>query len=320
MARKNIYTYLDLAADTLRRAGKPLTSEEIWQLSLQYGLTRRLRKIGKTPWATIQSRIYVNMRDDPDSPFTRIGRRPVRLFLKELAEKVSPNDLEKQASRPEEVTITRLSERSLHPVLAYFAYAQLGVYCKTIKHERSSKTKKSEWLHPNVVGLYMPVDAWEEETLALSREIGATITQLYAFEMKLNVAFANLRESFFQAVSNSSWANEGYLVAARFSTDGEFQSELKRLSDAFGIGVIRLDIEDPDSSEVVYRSRQRTELDWETINKLAALNPDFKHFMRAVQDALKIHRINPGDFDPLESEPERLVARLAGQRGPSRGK
>ena len=85
---------------------------------------------------------------------------------------------------------------------------------------------------------------------------------------------------------------------------------MKRLSDAFGIGIMHLDTDDPDSSEIVYRSRQRSDLDWETINKLAALNSDFKTFMTVVQDTLKIHRINPTDFDPLISDSETLAQAL----------
>jgi hypothetical protein len=304
------YTYRDLIRDTLRAVGKPLTGEEIWRYASDRGYAGKVRSVGKTPWATIVAQIYVSIANDPQTPFMKVGRRPVRFFLTELASSISAEDLRKQALRPEESTQTRLRERDVHPLLVYFAYSQLGVHCKTIQHERSSKTSKSEWLHPDVVGPYMPVDNWETVTLELSREIGAPVARLYAFELKLEVNFGNLRESFFQAVSNASWANEGYLAALRFSADPEFEAELKRLSDAFGIGIIRLDAEDPDASEIVYRSRNRAELDWETINKLASLNPDFADFTRAVRDALKIHRISPADFDGVPSDADELVAVL----------
>lgn len=44
----------------------------------------------------------------------------------------------------------------------------------------------------------------------------------------------------FQAVSNSSWANEGYLVVLQ-EIDSEVLSELRRLNQSFGIGVIKLE-------------------------------------------------------------------------------
>ena len=65
------------------------------------------------------------------------------------------------------------------------------------------------------------------------------------WSLKKRLSFSNLREAFFQAVSNSSWANEGYLVAADISTDEDFQAELHRLSASFGIAIIQLDIEQP---------------------------------------------------------------------------
>ena len=61
--------------------------------------------------------------------------------------------------------------------------------------------------------------------------------------MKKTLNFTNLREYYFQAVSNSSWANEGYIVALGIDEDDSFLAELKRLNNAFGIGVIKLNAE-----------------------------------------------------------------------------
>ena len=61
--------------------------------------------------------------------------------------------------------------------------------------------------------------------------------------MKKTLNFTNLREYYFQAVSNSSWANEGYSVALDIDEDDSFLAELKRLNNAFGIGVIKLNAE-----------------------------------------------------------------------------
>ena len=106
---------------------------------------------------------------------------------------------------------------------------------------------------------------------------------MYSFEIKKDLGFHNLRESFFQAVSNSSWANEGYLVSANIDQDEELLSELKRLSTAFGIGVIKLDIDDPDASEITFLAKHKGDLDWDTINKLANDNPDFSKFLKRIK-------------------------------------
>lgn len=310
MARHSGYRFIDLADEVLARTGRPLTGEEIWEHAEVLGVSKKLNSAGKTPWATLSARLFTETIANPNSRFIRVGQRPVRFFLKSLAGTLSEIELEKEAHRPESKESTRLRERDVHPLLCYFAFTQLTVQCKTIRHERSQKAKKSEWLHPDLVGLFLPVQAWEKETLSLGQSLGSPIAKLYGFELKLEVDFSNLRESFFQAVSNTSWANEGYLVATRFSTDAEFRAELKRLSDAFRIGIIRLDTRDPDASEIVHRSQEKTELDWETINKLTALNPDFKRFAQVVQNSLRIHEINKSDFDPVPDDPDELAKSL----------
>ncbi len=84
-----------------------------------------------------------------------------------------------------------------------------------------------------------------------------------------------LREYFFQAVSNSSWANEGYLVASSISNDSDFLEDLQRLSNAFGIGVIRLDIEYAAQSEILFQAQQRETLDWSSmVDRLANMITD----------------------------------------------
>ena len=50
--------------------------------------------------------------------------------------------------------------------------------------------------------------------------------KIYSFEMKKYLSIANLREYYFQAVSNSSWANEGYLVALNIDKNDKELMEL----------------------------------------------------------------------------------------------
>ena len=193
----------------------------------------------------------------------------------------------------------RYPERELHPFLTYFARTYMGIYVKTIYHEKSNKKEYSQWLHPDMVGVYFSIEEWKSEVIDFSREIGSPSIKLYSFEIKRELGFHNLRESFFQAVSNSSWANEGYLVAANIDKDEELLSELKRLSTSFGIGIIKLDIDDPDSSEVVLPARQKMELDWETINKLAKENPDFRNFLKRIKIDLSSKEIRKEEYDKV---------------------
>ena len=147
----------------------------------------------------------------------------------------------------------KYTERDLHKVLSYFAYNYMRVYTKTIFHEKSKKKDKgaNEWLHPDLVGFYFPLKEWEKQVLELSSNTGSTPIRLYSFEMKKSLDFNNIRAAFFQTVSNSSWANESYLVAADISNDSEFLEELKRLSASFGIGIIKLNVQEPDDSNII---------------------------------------------------------------------
>ncbi len=91
--------------------------------------------------------------------------------------------------------------------------------------------------------------------------------RLWSFEVKKELNNSNIRSSFFQAVSNSSWANEGYLVATSISTN-EVEEELRMLSALHGIGVILLNPENPTESEILLPARRRPEVDWQSINRI----------------------------------------------------
>ena len=109
-------------------------------------------------------------------------------------------------------------------------------------HEKSKKAGYNEWIHPDMVGFYLPLDDWRPDVIELNRLSDNNSLRLFSFELKRSLTKGNYREAFFQAVSNSSWAHEGYLVAAEILQDDEFLSELERLSLSFGIGIIHLDL------------------------------------------------------------------------------
>jgi hypothetical protein len=112
-----------------------------------------------------------------------------------------------------------------------------------------------------------------------------------------------LRSSFFQAVSNSSWASEGYLVALEVDPDGDFQDELRRLNSAFGIGIIHLNPNQVDQSEIIFPSRIETTIDWNMVNKLAEKNRQFRSFLKSVTEDIGLERVkNDSEYDVFLSE------------------
>ncbi|MBI4325105.1 MAG: hypothetical protein HY674_07555 [Chloroflexi bacterium] len=297
-------TFLGLAEKILNEDKRPLSPAEMWKIAVAKEFVSLLDSEGKTPAVTLYSAIYTDARDNPDSIFIKIGARPARYFLKSLAQSARPAELEKAASA--EAALPELydyDEADLHPFLAYYAKMYFKAYTKTIKHNTSRKKEFGEWVHPDVIGVYYPVEDWRSEVLDLSAATGNIAVKLYSFEIKKSLSFSNLREAYFQAVSNSSWAHEGYLVAADISSDEDFRAELRRLSAAFGIGVIELGLDDPDSSEVLFPAHERDALDWDTLNKLT-MNKDVQELLTRIKNDLQTKEVIREKYDRVLSREE----------------
>jgi uncharacterized protein len=304
-------SYLDLAVEVLKTARQPLTYQEMWEAAKTSGVSAQIKTTGKTPWQTLGAQLYVDVRDNPESQFIKVGKRPARFFLKSRQSEI-PSDLVSEIEKKEakQAAITpKFKERDLHPLLAYFAYANpsfnrgRSIYTKTILHEKSVKQGYNEWVHPDMVGFYLPLEDWRPEVIEFNRLSDNNSIRLFSFEIKKALSKANYRESYFQAVSNSSWAHEGYLVAAEVLQDDDFLAELERLAASFGIGIIHLDPADIDSSSVLYPARVKGTLDWETINKLCDQNPDFEKFVEDVKIDFESKRIHRAEYDEVIRDP-----------------
>ncbi|MGD0901164.1 MAG: HTH domain-containing protein [Thermoguttaceae bacterium] len=304
------YSFLDLAYDVLKQAKQPMTYQEIWQFGHDKGLSAKLETAGKTPWQSLGARLYVEVRDNDGGRFIKVGNRPMRFFLKERAEEL-PADVISKIEKDEGKKAERKTayhERDLHPLLTYFAYANpafnrgRSIYTKTILHEKSIKVGYNEWIHPDMVGFFLPLDDWQPNVIEFNRLSDKNALRLFSFEIKKGLTKANYRESYFQAVSNSSWAHEGYLVAIDILQDDDFLAELQRLTSSFGIGIIHLDPADIDGSRILYPSRLRESLDWETINKLCEQNPDFDNFLRDVKIDFESKRIHRSEYDEVAKD------------------
>lgn len=167
-------------------------------------------------------------------------------------------------------------ERSLHRLLSNYLLGN-NILSKTIIHESSNKSDQAQkWVHPDMVG----VEFYEFQESSTRSLLKTTETKeyiaLYSYELKRTIDNDHqLKEYFFQALSNSSWANYGYLVAFDISED--VMEEMARLNRSFGIGVIKLSPY-TDDTIVLYPAR-KNELDYYTIDKLCRINTDFKNFI-----------------------------------------
>lgn len=173
-------------------------------------------------------------------------------------------------------------ERSLHKLFCSFLHNR-GIYAKTIYHEKSSNKTDSaqKWIHPDIVGAQFE-DFKNDATLALLKATEPKQSiHIYSYELKRRVETdSQLKQYYFQALSNSSWANFGYLVA--FEINEDLEEEMARLNNAFGIGIILMQAND---SRILYPAREKA-LDYNTIEKLNNLNPDFCEFIKKLSKVM----------------------------------
>lgn len=190
-------------------------------------------------------------------------------------------------------------EYALYPKLCAFLYSNNNIYPKRIDEKTSSNNKGKKgniWLHPDIVGLEFLASNYDEHIREFMNNV-APIEKiaLYSYEVKLSLTKSNVRECFVQAATNSSWANFGYLVAAEI--DSGVMDECKLLANQFGIGLIRLDTEEPTENSDIVIQAQRKNLNWQTIDRIYKENKDFKVFIKYVNNSIKTNEVNPKDWD-----------------------
>ncbi|RDU53664.1 HrgA protein [Helicobacter sp. MIT 00-7814] len=293
-------TYLQAAQEVMTKAEKPLTFTQIWNEITRQSIDKKLQNLGKTPSQTLAAILYGNIKKGEKSIFVIVSKQPNTFWLKSRIAELDNKKPEQliQESSTQKPTKEKFTERDLHPLLVKFLYeSEFNAYAKTIYHEKSTKSVsgKNKWDHPDIVAVSFPFGSYKNETLELLQNIDRPDYRLYSFELKIALNFSNLKECYFQAVSNSSWANEGYLVVYE-EVDSEVLSVLRRLNASFGIGLIKLE-SDIASSQILIQAREPEALDVETIDVLVRNNSDFKDFINDINRKIKAHYKNIGEIN-----------------------
>lgn len=299
-------TFTELAILAMEMVNRPITPSELWEFVLQNQLHHRLKTfdettqnfIGKTPKDSFQSNIYTNTEYFELIPNTK----PKQYILKQTHFR--------QPETPKLPKKTAFHERDLHTVLSYFLHqsAYFQAYAKTIFHEESTKTQKGadKWLYPDMVAAHFEYASYQKgNVLNFIKKFDILPIKLFSFELKKELDYGNFKEAFFQAVSNSSWANEGYLVACDIKQDNQFIESLQKLSQSFGIGIIHLNLNDITQSKIVSPAQFKDKMDYSVVHELANKNPNFAQFLKTVTD---FEPQNPSrftaEFDKILSENE----------------
>ncbi|WP_120929896.1 HTH domain-containing protein [Helicobacter pylori] len=294
-------TYKELGKKVLEQAERPLNAKEIFEKACEMGLDKERPSIGKTPWSTLgtdlgkdKKQFYV-ARKEGGVFFYWLKSREREFPPQETPDAKEEDDEQSECSGTAKKQKTSFDESDLHPLLVKFLDTDLNfkLLCKTIRHRECKKGKLGEcrWNYPDIVGVYFPYNkyfpynGYKEETLKFLHHTGQKRHKLFSFELKIRINFSNLKESYFQAVSNSTWANEGYLVVFEEIED-KVLGELRRFNQSFGIGVIKLESE-ISNSKILLPAKER-EIDIPTLNMLIEQSPeDFKPFMERINKQIE---------------------------------
>ncbi|MFP6173522.1 HrgA protein [Helicobacter pylori] len=265
---------------------------------------------GNTPHQSVSASIYTALNKGEELPFKKAQEKPTLIALKGAAKELGLNAQKPSAPNVKIAHNKIMHERDLHPFLTYMAInnENLKCYTKTIFHEESSKSPKGmdRWLYPDMVGVrFLHAELSNENLIAFSKKFDTLPVKLVSFELKKEISVHNCRECYFQAISNSSWANEGYLVGRHIDThNSKLMDLLKRLHASFGIGVIDLRTNE-DKSAILLNAKYKEKIDYTVASELSAKNEKFSGFLKSVVDYDPNHPQRYKDeFDEVKKKEE----------------
>lgn len=263
---------------------------------------------GETPHQSVSAPIYTALKNGEELPFKKVQENPILIALKSAMNE--PVLSAEKISTPNAKIVHNkiMHERDLHPFLTYMAFhnENLKCYTKTIFHEESLKSPKGmdRWLYPDMVGVrFLHAELSNENLIAFSKKFDTLPVKLVSFELKKEISVNNCRECYFQAISNSSWANEGYLVGRHIDTHNpQLMDLLKRLHASFGIGVIDLRT-DEDKSAILLNAKYKEKIDYTVALELSEKNEEFSGFLKSVVDYDPAHSYRYKDeFDEIKKK------------------
>lgn len=179
----------------------------------------------------------------------------------------------------------KLLERDLYPMLVEFISSEVGASAFRINEGTASNRRGpggNKWLYPDIVAIEALTSGMNKEVVGALQHSGERRARVWSFEVKRLLNRSNVREAYFQAVSNSSWASFGYLVSAEIE-GADTLREIQMLYAVHGIGLIEIDMESPTESVLRIPARERLAIEWSMCSRLADENRDFSSVMKRLR-------------------------------------
>ena len=178
-------------------------------------------------------------------------------------------------------TNKNIDEEDMYKPLREFLSSKHGIHCWRIEHRNAKKRGQDGdmCLYPDLVGLEDLSTGGNDTLRKFAERLSNKISKFWSFYLKKEITTSTVDQCFSQAVSNSSWANFGYLVACEI--DDESLKELRILSSSHRIGFIKLIIENPQASEIIIPSEEKKEIDRDRLSKLTP-NRNFQKYISPV--------------------------------------
>lgn len=276
-------TIKDSILKALENFEKPISYQEV----TKYILDKKLYEFeGQTPHATVSALLGDFIRKN-DTRVSRVKRNGAYFYYLTKNDILMVEDvpmLVEEKNEPKKGNKAFFSERDLHILFVSYLKSK-SIYAKTILHEESknSKDDTQKWAHPDVVGVKFSKFKNDISMKLLKTLEKKDFCDIISYEIKKEInSDYELKKYYFQAVSNSTWANLGYLVA--FDINDNLKEEMERLNKSFGIGVIKLKA-NPFESQILFQSSYKN-LDYQTIDKLCHINEKYRKFIEQIEKIL----------------------------------
>ena len=286
--KKNISPYVQLALEVLKGKSESLSSDEIISSAKSKNLFKKFRIEESTPAHVIESHLQSYLNSNGKSPYTYIEGKPLRfLDFKNLPKAGDPED---DGDNPD---IFEGKEIDYHRLLTYFAYHNLGeCFTRSTHFGGGAPGAKGLNFHlfPDLIGCSF-LAKWQNDVEArrLASLNGGASIRLFSFEVKRELNKGSLRETSFEALANSNWANVTYIASPlddELLEDLDFKRSCYQINQDYGLGFIHLNPTKPSHSKLLFQAKTK-EIDYSSLGRLLKSSRMARNTVEYINDILE---------------------------------